>query len=142
MINGRKIEDRLNKVPFLYNLLIQTKGVVTASFSWLKPTTWIEPHKGYENYSDKILRCHIGLIIPNGDVGIRVNKVQTKWKEGKGIIFDDSLIHEAWNYSVDNRYVLIIDFAKDDNLDLNNLIGFSDLMLTSEAKSFVDLNKK
>lgn len=137
IINGKHIPNNLKKVPFLLKILDQIKGIVTASYSLLKPNTWIVPHRGYENYSDKILRLHIGLIIPKGDVGLRVNKIQTKWVEGKGIIFDDSMIHEAWNYTEENRYVLIIDFARNDNLDLS-LVQYPELLLTDKAKSFVN----
>lgn len=35
-----------------------------AGFSALSPGCHITPHAGYAGYSDKILRSHLGLIIP------------------------------------------------------------------------------
>jgi len=140
IINCNTVENKIKKVPFLENLLKRTKGIITASFSCLMPNTWIVPHKGYENYSEKVLRYHIGLKIPKGDLGLRVHKIQTKWVEGKSIIFDDSLIHEAWNYSDDKRYVLIIDFLRSDDIDFN-ITELPDLMLTDQARTYMKLKK-
>ena len=82
----------------------------------LKPGTWILPHKGYEVYSEKTLRFHLGVKLPKeGDFGIRVGSTTQKWEYGKGLVFDDMNIHEAWNFTSENRYVLILDFYKDQN---------------------------
>ena len=115
MIGGNIIEDRCKQFPKLYELVNKIKGVVSISFSLLKPGTHIVPHKGYDDYSEKILRFHIGLIIPEGDLGIRVDRQLKKWVVGKSFIFDDYLIHEAWNFTNEERLVLIIDFLKQDN---------------------------
>jgi ornithine lipid ester-linked acyl 2-hydroxylase len=115
MIGGNIIEDRCKKFPILHELTSKIKGIVSISFSLLKPGTHIVPHKGYDDYSERVLRYHMGLIVPVGDVGIRVERDIKKWEEGKSFIFDDFLIHEAWNFSEKDRVVLIIDFLKEES---------------------------
>jgi len=114
-------------------------GVVSALFSWLKPNTEICEHQGYENYAEKILRYHLGLIIPKGEVALKCNNVIKYWQNGKSFIFDDSLIHGAWNKSNFDRYVLIVDFVKNDNETVSEL---KDVILTSEAQYFYEKYNK
>lgn len=40
--------------------------VSTAAFSILVPGAHILPHTGYIGYSDRVLRCHLGLQVPKG----------------------------------------------------------------------------
>jgi aspartyl/asparaginyl beta-hydroxylase (cupin superfamily) len=54
------------------------------------------------------LICHLPLIIPP-KCGFRVGNDVREWEEGKLIIFDDSIEHEAWNESDQDRVVLIFD---------------------------------
>jgi aspartyl/asparaginyl beta-hydroxylase (cupin superfamily) len=114
MINGNLIEKNCLKAKYLYGLIKEIPQLVSVSFSLLKPNTHIVPHKGYDEYSEEILRYHLGLIIPKGDLGIRVNTDIRVWKEGESFVFDDYKIHEAWNFSDSNRYVLICDFIGSD----------------------------
>ena len=57
----------------------------------------------------------MGMIVPEGDIGIRVEKDIRKWENAKSFVFDDFMIHEAWNFTCQNRLVLIIDFLKDES---------------------------
>lgn len=121
MISGEYIEKNCKKAKFLNELIRQIPGLMSASFSLLKPNTHIVPHQGYDEYSEQVLRYHLGLIIPKGDIGIRVGPEVRTWKEGESFIFDDFMIHEAWNFSSENRYVLICDFKQDDrNVKIND----------------------
>jgi len=114
MIGGERIPERWERFPFLASLASQISGVVSVSFSLLKPGTHIVPHKGYDDYSEKMYRFHMGLIVPQGDIAIRVEKEIRKWENAKSFVFDDFMIHEAWNFTPKNRIVLIIDFLKDE----------------------------
>lgn len=123
MIGGNLIEDRCKKFPVLFSLVNQLKGIMSVSYSLLKPGTHIVPHKGYDDYSERVLRYHMGMIVPEGDVAIRVDNEIRRWDCGKSFIFDDFLVHEAWNFSEKDRIVLIIDFLreeKDDNKFVDN----------------------
>jgi len=110
LIGGNYIEKKCKRAPFLFEIIKSIPQLVSASYSCLKPGTHIVPHKGYDEYSEEILRYHMGLIIPKGDLGIRVNTEIKVWKEGEAFIFDDFLTHEAWNFTNEYRYVLICDF--------------------------------
>ena len=54
------------------------------------------------------LICHLPLIVPPG-CGFRVGNETREWEEGKLLIFDDTIEHEAWNESDQDRVVLIFD---------------------------------
>jgi aspartyl/asparaginyl beta-hydroxylase (cupin superfamily) len=113
MIGGVVIQERSSLFPLLMKLINNIQGIMSVSFSLLKPDTHIVPHKGYDDYSEKVLRYHMGLIIPDGDVGIRVENELRTWQEGKSFVFDDYMVHEAWNYTEEDRIVLIIDFLRE-----------------------------
>ena len=139
MIGGEKIPDRYEKFPILTSLVEKITGVMSISYSLLKPGTHIVPHKGYDDYSEKMFRFHMGMIVPDGDIGIRVEKEIRKWELAKSFIFDDFMLHEAWNFSCKNRIVLIIDFLKDDNILPKNII-FLDKNFNNSIKNYFNNN--
>ncbi len=77
----------------------------TIMFSLLKAGARIAPHTGMFNTR---LVCHLPLIVPPG-CRFRVGNELREWQEGKLIIFDDTIEHEAWNDSGEDRVVLIFD---------------------------------
>lgn len=133
MIGGEKIEERCELFPKLISLTNQINGIMSISFSLLKPGTHIVPHRGYDDYSEKMLRYHLGIIVPEGDLGLRVEKKITRWENGQSFIFDDYLIHEAWNFSQYDRIVLIIDFLRDESM-MN--VAFVDKNFNNSIKGY------
>jgi len=81
------------------------KSSPTVMFSLLRPGARINPHTGVHNAR---LTCHLPLIVPP-DCGFRVGNEVRQWEEGKLLVFDDSIEHEAWNGSARDRVVLIFD---------------------------------
>jgi aspartyl/asparaginyl beta-hydroxylase (cupin superfamily) len=77
-----------------------------ALFSRLRPTTRIPPHNGMINTR---LICHLPLIVPENCGALRVGNETRPWVEGELLIFDDSMVHEAWNDSDSERVVLLFD---------------------------------
>ncbi|MDT8758659.1 aspartyl/asparaginyl beta-hydroxylase domain-containing protein [Sphingomonas psychrotolerans] len=77
----------------------------TVVFSLLKAGAHIAPHTGMFNTR---LICHLPLIVPAG-CRFRVGNEIRAWEEGKLMIFDDTIEHEAWNDGPDDRVVLIFD---------------------------------
>jgi len=75
-------------------------------FSRLRPGTKIPPHHGFLNTR---LICHLPLIIPTNCGKLRVGNESRSWQEGKLMVFDDSIEHEAENNSEDDRIVLIFE---------------------------------
>lgn len=78
------------------------------------PGTHIEPHCAPNNLR---IRCHLGLIIPEG-CEIRVGNEVRTWQEGKCLVLDDSFEHEVWNRSGQTRVILLIDFWHPDLTDV------------------------
>ena len=76
-----------------------------ALYSLLKPGTHISAHNGMLNTR---LICHLPLIVPD-NCALRVGSETRGWKEGKMLIFDDSIEHEAWNRSNETRIVLLFE---------------------------------
>lgn len=106
---GIKHPLHIEKCPATFALLSEIPELITAHFSLLRPHTIVNPHKGY---SRMVLRNHLPLIVPkHGDMGIKVKDETASWEEGKLLSFNDSFIHEAWNFSDETRVVLLFDIA-------------------------------
>jgi ornithine lipid ester-linked acyl 2-hydroxylase len=103
---GLKIEKNCGLCPETTKLVERIPNLLTAGFSALAPGTHIAPHTGYP---DGVLRCHLGLIIPD-NCAIRIGVETRTWQEGKCLIFNDTIEHEAWNCGDRQRIILLLDF--------------------------------
>jgi len=74
-------------------------------FSVLEPHTRIPAHTGVTNIR---LIVHLPLIVPP-NCGFRVGNDSRAVEAGKAWVFDDTIEHEAWNESDQNRFILIFD---------------------------------
>ena len=74
-------------------------------FSILKAGSHIPPHTGVTNVRSVL---HLPLIIPDG-CEFRVGGETRSWVKGEAFVFDDTIEHEAWNRSSQDRAVLIVD---------------------------------
>ena len=74
-------------------------------FSILQAGKHIPPHTGVTNTRTII---HLPLIVPPG-CAFRVGGETRDWREGEAFAFDDTIEHEAWNPSDQDRAVLILD---------------------------------
>lgn len=74
-------------------------------FSMLKSGARIPAHTGSTNVR---LICHLPLVVPP-KCAIRVGNEVRSWERGKLLVFDDTIEHEAWNESDEDRIVLIFD---------------------------------
>ncbi|MFN3619434.1 aspartyl/asparaginyl beta-hydroxylase domain-containing protein [Sphingorhabdus sp.] len=77
----------------------------SAFFSILKPRTRIPPHTGVTNTRAIV---HLPLLVPE-NCGFRVGGETRPWQVGRAFAFDDTIEHEAWNDSDENRAILIFD---------------------------------
>ena len=75
-------------------------------FSRLAARTHIPPHHGMLNSR---LICHLPLVVPANCGVLRCGSEQKPWVVGETLIFDDSIEHEAWNNSNEERIVLLFD---------------------------------
>jgi len=80
-------------------------GTEAAVDQLLRAGARINPHTGTTNTR---LVCHLPLIVPPG-CRFRVGNEVREWEEGKLLIFDDSIEHEAWNDGREDRTILIFD---------------------------------
>ena len=99
----------LEKVP-LSRIGSRTPAVL---FSRLEPGAHIPPHGGMLNCR---LICHLPLIVPPG-CWLRVGNETRQWEEGKLLIFDDSIEHEAKNPSGELRIILLFDIWRPELTD-------------------------
>lgn len=129
----------LKACPTIQRIVETTPGLVTVEFSLLSADTHILPHTGF---TDKVWRAHLGLIIPKGDVGIRVEDTIQGWEEGKVIVFDDSKEHETWNKTNEDRIVLMFDFVEDFSADTAKEVSKEILEITNDPFTFSIASKQ
>jgi aspartate beta-hydroxylase len=87
-----------------YGAISTLAGLAYASR--MRPGTHIQPHRGPTNLR---VRCHLGIVVPDGDCAIRVGAKTRRWEEGRCLVFNDHFEHEAWNHTAEDRIVLIVD---------------------------------
>lgn len=100
--------------PRTTEIIEEIPGMVTAGFSSMAANTHITPHRGY---TDDVLRCHLGLVTPE-NCALRVSNQIRTWTPGSCFVFDDTQEHEAWNRSNATRIVLLLDFKRDESIDI------------------------
>ena len=79
-------------------------------FSILAPGKHIPPHKGpYKG----IIRYQLALKVPkSGECKLLVDNTPYFWKEGEGVLFDDTYTHEVVNNSTEHRIALLLDVKR------------------------------
>jgi hypothetical protein len=104
--------DHVERCPITWQTLLRHAPVPrvagwgpSAVFSLLKAGAHIGAHTGM--YNTRLI-CHLPLIVPPG-CRFRVGDEIREWEEGKLLIFDDTIEHEAWNDGPEDRVVLIFD---------------------------------
>ncbi|MCB1865503.1 MAG: aspartyl/asparaginyl beta-hydroxylase domain-containing protein [Chromatiales bacterium] len=107
----RPIEHGCGFCPQTAAVLAEIGPIRAAGFSRLAPNTHIQPHCGRPKQE---LRCHLGIVIPDGDLGLRVGPEVRNWREGECLLFDDTVEHEAWNRTSSDRIVLLVDIPRAD----------------------------
>ena len=83
--------------------------VVNCGFSIMHPKCEIYPHHGY---TGEVLRCHLGLVVPEGDCCLKVEDEVRHWSEGEVLLFDDTKLHSTWNKTDQMRVILLTDLRK------------------------------
>jgi hypothetical protein len=123
--SGERVEENARHCPLTMRLLelppiprINGRSPM-ALISILRPGTHIPPHTGMLNTR---LICHIPLVVPPG-CRLRVGGETRDVVEGRAMIFDDSIEHEAWNDGDSVRAVLLFEiwrpeFSEDEKVAL------------------------
>jgi aspartate beta-hydroxylase len=109
--DGQRIEEACARAPKTAKIVekLPLAGIPgrapTVFFSILQAGKHIPPHTGVTNTRAII---HLPLIVPPG-CAFRVGGETREWIEGQAFAFDDTIEHEAWNKSDQDRAVLILD---------------------------------
>ena len=137
-VNGKPIEQNCAGCPRTTEILASTPNVSTAGFSLLKAGAKIFSHEGYVA---GITRHHMGIVVPEGDLGIQVDDQVHRWHEGHGeFSFDDQKWHKAWNNTKEDRIILLVDFVENEDgfQHIPDYLSYEDLD-PKEAKIRPDL---
>ena len=126
---GSFVSENCRRCPRTAEALAKIPGAYLAFFSILSPRQYITPHCGYYK---GFLRYHLGVIIPLNNIDnscwLRINRDPEDtarrdkssiergekyfWHEGEGVLFDDTLLHDASNESDKIRVVLWVDIRR------------------------------
>jgi aspartyl/asparaginyl beta-hydroxylase (cupin superfamily) len=109
LLGGDGDAARCARCPHTARACAAVPGAINAGLSLFLPGTHLFPHRGELR---GVLRCHLPLLVPDGDVGLRHGGETRRWQPGRCLIFDDTIEHEAWNHGVGNRVVLLVTFAR------------------------------
>lgn len=105
---GEDVPENIAHFPESWKVLGQLSGMASIGFTGLQPRSHVTPHVGPNRGA---LRYQLPIIVP-GDPGacrIRVGDEQVIWHEGRPVLFDLSIDHEAWNDSDELRVLLMIE---------------------------------
>jgi beta-hydroxylase len=105
---GQPIGAACAVCPNTARVLQEVPGLSMAGFSRLAPHTHVKPHVGW---AASVYRMHLALVVPPG-CRLRVATETRTWQEGRCLVFDDTVEHEAWNESDLPRGVLLVDFLR------------------------------
>uniref|UniRef100_A0A832M3M4 Aspartyl/asparaginyl beta-hydroxylase domain-containing protein n=1 Tax=Oscillatoriales cyanobacterium SpSt-402 TaxID=2282168 RepID=A0A832M3M4_9CYAN len=70
--------------------------------------------KLHVNYNPHMNRGYLGLIVPQGDIAMKICYDKLYWHEGEFLVLDHSYPHCPHNYTEYERTVLVVDFFKTD----------------------------
>ena len=124
------------RFPKSTEMLKEIPNIVNAGFSKFNGKTKLKLHKGWGQLSNNVLRCHLGIDVPDGCFLYVIDpygNYKMQQKNNKWIVFDDSLYHSAINESEKERIVFIVDIKRPDYLHK----GVSDVSDTEELNEFI-----
>ncbi|NKB76039.1 MAG: aspartyl/asparaginyl beta-hydroxylase domain-containing protein [Gammaproteobacteria bacterium] len=110
LLYGQWVEKNCALCPKTTALLKQCDNINIAFFSILDghksiPRHW-GPYKG-------VLRYHLALVVPDDAPCYIINGGQKyQWKDGEGVLLDDTYYHEVHNESSQRRIVLFLDIMR------------------------------
>lgn len=100
--NGRPVGPLPALFPATMAALGRVADLRSALFSLMEPGTELPEHCGPNG---GVLRYHLGIKC-GSDAGLWVNGVETPYRDGESIMFDDTAPHEAWNHGSQDRITL------------------------------------
>ena len=96
--------------PRTIEILKGSPHIKAAAFTQLPPGSVLGKHR--DPFAGS-LRYHLGLITPNDDrCWIRVDGKPYSWRDGEGVVFDETYIHWAANETNHDRIILFCDLER------------------------------
>jgi aspartyl/asparaginyl beta-hydroxylase (cupin superfamily) len=120
LVYGTAFKEHLDACPRTAALIKAVPRISSATLSILPPNSRLVPHHGpYKG----VLRYLLALVVPSDEekCGLVVDGRTFHWKEGEGILFDDTFLHESYNRSDEYRIVLFLDLIRPLPFPLNLL---------------------
>lgn len=99
-----------NRLPTLYNIAKKYPNLMILHCSVMEPNTILKMHYGI---SQGLWRLHFGIDIPDGNTGLNLCGNTIKWAEGEGFMWDDTLLHAAWNLTNNKRLIIFADIPRE-----------------------------
>jgi beta-hydroxylase len=94
-------------------LLRKLDHIFSAYYSIFEPGAEIYPHVG-QSEDEPVYRVHLPLVVPKDSENcwLKVGGQKRLWENDKLLIFDDTIEHEARNYTEEKRIIVLMDFKK------------------------------
>lgn len=92
---------------------IPEKHLLGIWFSAILPGGIIQWHTDKYDSDDNYVRIHLPLIVPEGNIGITVEKTTYKWSRGQLFCFDPFVLHTAWNHTNYLRLNVNFNFSRE-----------------------------
>lgn len=109
---GNNSINNLEDCPTLKNILKNENKTISILYSLLIPGKYVPPHVGPFK---GMLRYHLGLDIPDKSLGvcqITVNGKEYAWRNGEGVLFDETYLHSVINATCRPRLILMVDVER------------------------------
>lgn len=113
---GAEFAENMAACPRLAELVVDTPGVLSASFSFMAPRKHIPLHRGPFR---GVVRFYLGLSVPRHADGspaavLRIDGKEYRIGGGEWLLWDDTYPHEVLNESDSVRSVLLLDVWRRD----------------------------
>lgn len=115
-VSEKALELRERYFPVLTNAIVETNSsneniLRNVYFGTFLPGLDVKLHV---NYNPHMNRGYLGLIVPEGDIAMKICHDTLYWHEGEFMVLDHSYPHCPHNYTDRERTVLVVDFFKTD----------------------------
>ena len=94
--------------PATVDALLTVPGMRSALWSYMDPGTELPEHTGP---NAGMLRYHLGVRCPEG-AALQVSVVVVPYRDGQGVLFDDTAPHAAWNRGTERRVTLFCEIER------------------------------
>lgn len=106
--DGRPVPVLAEQFPVAIATVLQIPGLRSAMWSELDAGAEIPTHRGP---NAGVLRYHLGVRCGD-DAGLEVDGVVVQYRDGHGVLFDDTAPHAAWNRGRAPRVTLFCELVK------------------------------